>query len=345
MSTSSKVLIGLIIFASLPLLVLSMLVLGAHRNWRDPATKAEAEVAQLRQKSYETEEGPEGIRAHRNLIFPLTVGRGHVWKAVRQAVNPQAGFIDVALPEGGGTQMSKESAVFAFEDARNAEGALTSSKYLGEFRIVDLAPDGRGARLQPVHPNLPLPIVQSNENWALYENMPVDNFDSFAGLDDQQLAAILPAATVADYRKHGKRADANDPPDRVVEGSYVRMLRDYDTHFREVDRQRAVVVDGIAVAQNDIAQMTAAQAEVEKNIASFQTEKANLTKERDLMVAERDQVQQYQQSLEARLANGRKEIARLLELNKQLSEQLATRQRSAAARIDQAIGTRQASRN
>lgn len=356
MSTSSKVLIGLIIVTALPLFVLSMLVLAAHRNWRGPATQMESEIQQLRLKAEELAEGEDGIRKQQSLIFPITVGRGHVWRAQRQQVNPAAVFADVALPDAGAQQIAKDMTLFAFEDARSPEGNLTSSRYLGEFRVIEVAADGRGARLQPVHPNLPLPvgppnlnwaqrIVQSNENWALYENLPVDNFDAFAGLDDQQLAALVPAATVAEYRKHGKRAEPGDPQERVVNGNFVRMLRDYDSHFREIDRQRAVLVDSIAAAQNDIAQLTAAQAEVEKTIASFQTAKQNLTQERDLMSAERDQVQQYRDSLEARLANGRKEMARLMELNRQLSDQLAARQRAAALQIDQAAGARQAARN
>jgi hypothetical protein len=352
MSTSSKVLIGLIIVAVLPLFVLSLLVLTAHREWRGRATAMEAEIQKLRQESERLAEGEDGIRKHESDIFPLIVGRGHVWRGQVQQIDPNQRLVNLALPEGGASQIAKETTLFAFEDGRNAEGNLVSSRYLGEFRVMDIAPDGKLIQLRPVHLNLPVPVVQLpqpipqlNQSWALYENMPVDTHEAFAGLDDKQLGAMLPAASLAEYRKHGKRAEPGDPQERVVDGNYVRMLRDYDSHFREMDRQWAVLVDATASAQNDVAQLAAAQAEVEKTIASFQTEKQELTQERELMFAERDQVQQYRDALEQRLANGRKEIARLLEQNRQLSEQLAARQRAAAVQIDGRGDVRQASRN
>ena len=120
------------------------------------------------------------------------------------------------------------------------------------------------ATLQPV---LPLDeferrrLAASPGPWIIYETMPLDRHEIFAGKTDQELQQLLPKKTVNEYIRDGKPSTADDDPVRVVgfdengkplppgdiskatKKIYERRLRDYAAEFDEMARRRIAHAD------------------------------------------------------------------------------------------------------
>ena len=104
---------------------------------------------------------------------------------------------------------------------------------------------------QPIDPNdYELKrLAASRAPWVIYETMPMDRNELFAGMTEDQLKQLLPKQSVAEYLRHGKEATADDDPARKVgldeEGKrlpadqiakatkvlYQRRLRDYASNL------------------------------------------------------------------------------------------------------------------
>ena len=81
--------------------------------------------------------------------------------------------------------------------------------------------------------------------------MPQDSHEIFAALSDAEKKALLPADSVAEYLKDGRPAAKDDPKECVVDGKYVRPLRDYDVLFRADQEKRILLTDSTVAATWD----------------------------------------------------------------------------------------------
>ena len=149
-----------------------------------------------------------------------------MWRNVKPASAPDAktGAVTVALPSPlpAGKDQNERTVLYLFEDgppqAPGANGALRGPQYLGEFSTAPVA----GALQATLQPVLPLDqferqrLAASRVPWIIYDTMPMDEHDIFAGMTDQQLKQLLPKQSVNDYLRDGKPATADDDPARVV---------------------------------------------------------------------------------------------------------------------------------
>ena len=85
----------------------------------------------------------------------------------------------------------------------------------------------------------------------MYEVMPVDKHEPFAGMSKQELKELLPANSLAEYEKDGQDWAPGDPVERKKDGKYVRRLRDYEAIFENAHLQRSLFADLYEAAQRD----------------------------------------------------------------------------------------------
>jgi hypothetical protein len=113
------------------------------------------------------------------------------------------------------------------------------SYFLGQFRAAQVVD-----QTVTLVPALPLDAEQverikaaAGTTWTLHEILPVDRHDVFAGLNAEQLQAILPqqafgldndqyAALIQEYARDGSEASEADERDRVE--TWVKFVQDYD---------------------------------------------------------------------------------------------------------------------
>lgn len=233
--------------------------------------------------------------------------RGRLWEDVRAlgAPNNDTLMVTVGVAEDAPPMNVSEGAIlYAFERGDPSQGA----SYIGEFRVVQAAP--RQLQLEPVlqmhNADLDRYFNSAAEGrpWTLHETMPVDNYEMFADLTDEQLQAILPEGSVEEYVRHGGPTQPDDDPRRIMgidadgklvgpesmdtaqQKIYYRQLRDYAFEFQEqAKRQRELRSEGLAM-QSNLKQMQAALDGAKKH-GEFRNEEQRKLKH-DLAGVQRD---------------------------------------------------------
>jgi hypothetical protein len=319
-------------------------------------------------------EEAESIASLDNLDHELLIAtrqRGRVWRNVAPAgFNPQSQELKVNIASPAPANLPKDTVVYIFEDevrpvappAPTEEGAAPAPapppaptrpgnrplQYLGSFNVTQSA--GQAATLQPSRPLDPQQdfelarLVQSRGPWVIYENMPTDRYEIFAGMNDDQLKQRLPKQSVNEYLRHGKEATADDDPARKVgldeEGKplpadqigkatkvvYQRRLRDYATEFDELSRRLVAMRTDKSAIQRDEEQLAAAKATGEKLQAFRTAEKEKLTKDFAGVTKERQAIEKHLAQLNQLIAKARQLTNEAMARNRQLSDQLTARQ-------------------
>ncbi|MEX0713783.1 MAG: hypothetical protein WD278_15700, partial [Pirellulales bacterium] len=185
-------------------------------------------------------------------------------------------------------------------------------------------------------------ITATKGSWVLYERMPGDRHGTLAGLDQAQLAAMMPGVppeVLNEYLRHGQNAGPDDPPDRVADGKYERQLRDYAVYFGELHRQMSAERDRIAARTTDKAFAEKTRDDTQRQVELRQQHIDNdLKPELARVESERDTIQAHHEALDARIAALRQEVADLLAETKRLAAQWTAMQTEAAERINAAAG-------
>lgn len=253
----------------------------------------------------------------------------------------------VATPPG----IKKDTVVFLFEDGppqpAAPNGVPRSPQYLGEFTVAQAA--GQQASLVPVQPWAANDfeyqrIKGSRGPWIMYETMPLDNYETFAGFKEEQLKAMLPKLSVNEYLRQDKLAtDADDafrkvpldadgkpvPPDKkegIAKVIFHRRLRDYATEFDELFRRRVNTAAEIDAVKKDIAQLTAAE-ESGKKLQAYRTEeRQKLTADLAGVAKERQVIEQHLAQVNQLLAKARQLTTDLMAKNRALAEELKAQQ-------------------
>ena len=330
MSIWNKVLIGLIIVASLGYFYLAAVTLKTHKYWRSVANAQKAKIEQYKEETKILKEGQRGedaapgIRQTRMALYKLLIDRGRVWDNCmpERVVDAERGVIRLTTDSPDPHRITNKMVLDIFEEKPIGEGG----RYLGEFRVT-AAGDQPGDKQIALEPSTTMPpeqlerLLASQGPWTLYEVLPSDNHDVLAGLSEEELRKLLPAGTVEQY--------INDKPPNE------RKLRDYQVLFREYDRQRSVLVDAKKAIDHDKRFIDSALADARQQVQFRQAEitalKAELAKfeqQRDVVIAHGDNLQN---ALDARQAR----IEKLVADNVATAGRIAKIQLEATRRIDE----------
>jgi len=339
MSIWNKVLVGLIGVASLVLFYMAARTLKTHQHWRELAGRLEQKIDQVRQDNVRLAEGAPnapGIRQLRVALNKLLVDRRRMWRNCQPnvSIDREAGTAAVTLqteqtaPHG----IAPNTVLYAFEQS-NAE---KQGHYLGQFNVTQA--DQQRLTLSPTSRLSDREIqtlAAARGPWTLYELMPQDNREVFAALSEEQKKALLPAASLPEFLKDGGPAAEGDPTDRIVEGKYVRTLRDYQVLLGAVRVARTLLIDRIDAATRDKKLVEDALALARQQEEAVQAELASAKREVEEFARQRDAVAAYRRLIERELESVRAAIARLIENNQAMAGQIAKLQSEATRRIDQ----------
>jgi hypothetical protein len=359
-------------FASIAVLVLGLEVFRIHRTFRKGMPALEEQIAKVQQENEALERGTrDELLASRifsdGLPFNMEAEgrmpamdvwkqrlqvqarqRGRVWSGVTPAgrVDAATGQVPVVIPAPRPHGLEQDAIVYAFEQGPpNPANPDQPAQYLGEFRVT--ATTENGATLQSVQgldPRTGGRLARSAATpgavWKLYETMPMDSHEHFAGLNEQQLRGLLPAESLPEYLRHGTKATPDDderhragydeqgkrvgPDDaaKATEWRYDRQLRDYAYLFAELARERVVLLAQRAGLIEDNARLKAANENALKLTAHRQLEIKTLTADLDHMKRDRQEIQNLLATVKQQLANARQRVATLIRENAQLAQNL-----------------------
>jgi hypothetical protein len=273
-------------------------------------------------------------------------------------VDPATGRINVTIANPSPHGLEQDALVYLFEEGEpNAASPQEGAQYLGQFRAVQVTPDG--ATLESVFRldnRTGNRLAGSQRPWEIYETMPADRHELFAGVPEEQLRQWFPAATVEEYVRHGqdteKPAGASefDPnvamfneqghrlgPDAAgdaVKWRYDRKLRDYDYLFGAANRelvelvaQRTALVEGakrLAEALENAKAYGALRAE----------EKEGLAGDLEMMKRDRAAIEKQLATVGRMLANVGREIVTKRAENVKMTEQLRAAQQQKLDELD-----------
>jgi hypothetical protein len=356
-----------IVLAGTGALLLSVETLRTHRALRSGLSKLETEVASLEDENsalrhgtrdpavigrmfpdkvpfdQEAEGRMPSLSVWNQRLGVLSRQRGRVWKGVAPAgpVDPATGSVPVMIPEPRPHNLNENAIVYAFEAGPPSRGAA----YLGEFRVTATSPEG--ATLQSV---LRLDnrtggrLARSQGPWRLYETMPADRHELFAGKEEAELRKLLPPETVQQYVRHGTPASPDDDEfhragfdengrrlgpedaDKAVEQRYDRPLRDYAFLFGELARERVMMLADRAALQEDIQKLTQAQATAEKLSAHRQAELTALASDLERVRQELSVIQTHRDEVVDLVTKVKGLVQQALQYNSGLASLLADQQ-------------------
>lgn len=290
--------------------------------------------------------------------------RGRVWRGVQKGgpVDKQTGRIPVTIAQPKPHGLARDAIVYAFEQGDPGhEDPKQGAQYLGEFRVVEVNPDGALLdAVQRLDNRTGARLDESQKPWSLYETMPADRHELFAGYDEKQLREMLPVASAEEYIRHGTEAtpdddeyhragydeagarvgadDAAKDPKTVVAWKFDRPLRDYAFLFAELARQRTLQLANRDALRQDIAKLQKTLEDAKQLTALRQEEKTRLTEDLAHMENDRKAIETLRDSVEKQLANAKDLLARAERYNLQLERQLVEVQTSRLSGAGAAAG-------
>jgi hypothetical protein len=300
-------------------------------------------------KTTKNPEGQEIVESLPDLNSKLLIAtriRGQVWRGAAPTGQPnaQTGAVNVGPLPG----IKTKTVVYVFEDPTPAaDGSQRGAQYIGDFTVTQA---GAQTTLQPAHQTDQFErtrLSRSRGPWVIYETMPLDRHEIFAGKSDQELKQKLPPKSLSEYVRDYKPATpelSRDEPDRVVgldengnrlppkeigkavKKVYQRRLRDYASDFDELIRRRVATFADIDAVKRDIDRLKAAQ-EVANHLKAFrEDEQKKLTSDLAGINKERDAIQKHLEQVNKLLARARDLTAELMHRNDQMAAELAARQ-------------------
>jgi hypothetical protein len=306
-------------------------------------------MAQLRNEAEPAVAIPENAESIPSLadldhqILLATRLRGRVWRDVAPAAADASGTVRLAAVPAG---LKKDTVVYVFEEGPAqlpaADGRPQGKQYLGEFRVTEPAAQQIAlAPLQPLDQFEQRRLAASRGPWVVYETMPPDRHQLFAGMTEEQLRQRVPPQSVGEYIRHGQEANPDDDdarkqgldadgkplPSGELAGAakviYQRRLRDYAAEFDELSRRRVDMEVSKAAVQKDIDRLTAALASAKKLQASREAEVKRLTTDLTGVKKERQTIEQHLAKVRQQLARVRELLDNTLKQNSELADRLA----------------------
>jgi len=344
MSIWNKVLLGVICVALLPFFYLAGRALKTHQHWSTAAEKFQARIKQVKaenEKLFEGEEVAEGqfqpgIRQLRQELHKLQVDSRRTWRhcSPRLKIGEADGTAEIVVTIEGATPhgIAEKTVLYAFEEVDTAQ----KGNYLGEFRVTGAT--DKQVTIVPTFRLTPREIAKlktAKIPWTITELMPQDGRLAYATRTDEQKRSMLPPGTVAEYLKDGKPAAADDPREQVVDGKYVRPLRDYLVLFNSERERNILLRDSIEASTRDKALTVDALAEGRKQEESCKRDIAAETAERAEAFRQRDIVAGWLKTVQDTLSAVLADVEQLIQKNQAMAGQIAKFQMEAARLIDQ----------
>lgn len=354
MSILSRVLVGFILVASIGFFILAAYNLKARTAWEQEIQRIENQLPPLAKQIEALINGDEsatppqpGIRKLEIQMHDLMASRGKVWRGCTvQKIDANEVLVEVPFPDPH--QIQDKMVLYAFEEG-------DQGGYIAEFKVAGIA--DKKVSLQPTM-SFQFPwqlkrINQSRVPWSLYEKMPGDRHDVFVGLNQAQLAALMPGRppdirpvppeVLQEYVRDGTPAEPNDPPERVVNGKYERVLNDYEVYFHWAHAQVASLNDQIAAATTDLALAEKLRDDAQQEVAGRQkTIDETLKPELTEVQGELTTISEHLAALQQKLAQVEAEIQATQAENKRLAAQWTNWQLEAAKRLNELIERDQA---
>lgn len=356
MNIIGKILAGLIFVAALGFLYLAAGTLKTEASWQTRVRDFLVAIEQARHDDellefggpqaqladYSLDKGlpnfnPEnaserpGIEQLKVVLDELVLDRGRIWQGMRGQVTP-TGEVSVKIDLSTPHEIKDKTLLYVFE-ARPAE---EGGKYLGEFKVAGVTE--QNLALAPAERFTPAEfdqLAQSQPNWVLCEVMPTDRSWAFTGVSDEQLGRMLPESSRGQFLRSGKPSEKTDAPEDVMDGKYVRPLRDYAAVFLQLRKRMAELQDSIITRKSDLARLQATVAGSEAQLKSRDAEIEALKAELGKSTTERDQITVEQKSLAKRVGELEKAAEAILAENKQLAAKWSAAQLEAARKLDQ----------
>lgn len=346
-----------------------------------------------------------GIRTLESQLGDVLRARGPVWRFIRRTgpPDPQSGAVPVVAqppaappptdefgqpvqpqqrpPGAPGAPLAgleQGTIVFAFEQTSPEGGPF--GRYIGEFQVTQR--DGPQATLEPVlrqswdwprgqQTNERLERIRTSQApWILYDIMPTDRHDAFAGLSEEELREILPADSVEHYVRHAEPvgeevdprlkapftrdgtplvqtngqfarvvdADENetepvDPAD--VEWRYQRPLRDYSLLFQMIARQQIEKFAEHDALVTDIQLLEGAQKSAQALEASRQEEIEKLQHDLAGFSKEAEVIQKHAEAVQQQLEQASADVQQRESEADRLAGELAQAQLQSLRQLNQ----------
>jgi len=344
MSTWNKVLIGLILIAVTVFFYLGARTLDTHKSWREKANNAQQEIEALEAERVALVEGSEelgmGIREARRELHKVLVDRGRVWYHCRPGkFDPKTGAGSVTTDLPTPHKITDKMVLAVFEEADFKDGG----RYLGQFTVVGVDEANNQVAIQPclgISEQQGKQLAASKGNWSLWEIIPIDNHELFSDWTEEQKKAVFPEGNVLEYIKDGQPAKPDDLEQwgidgEVVDGKYVRQLRDYDVLLKSQHRKLSELAIQIAAATQNNQALQTAQADARVQVQFRQNEITALKAELAQVKRQRDAVVAHLNALNEQLAAAGEAIDKTIEANQVTAAQIAKAQLEASRRIDE----------
>ncbi len=322
---------------------MSARMLMTQKNWSIRAEQYAKRIRDLQDEDKITEEGgmvngvfKPGVEQVRAELNKLTVDRQRVWYKCDPQVNidRQTGAvtIKVTIDQPNPSGIANKSVLYAFEDVPTAQ----PGRFLGEFKVTAVA--DKQITLEPAFKLTPVDLkklAEAKRPWNLYDSLPHDNHEILAQLSEQDKKAMLPADSVEKYIEDGKPAAQGEPAGNIVDGKYVRPLRDYGYLFDTYRLQITELVDRLEAVMRDKQMVEDALADAKLQVQFWQKQATVVKAVLAEMVRQRDAVEAHLDKLQKKLAEAKAAITELIKNNKAMAGQIAKIQLDATRRIDE----------
>ena len=341
MNIWNKVLLGLIIIVLIPLFYFSLVALKTHKTWRSVANKIEKKiegtpsqpglVEQIETIQFgDPDKDDECLQSVRIALHKYYVNRGRIWRhCLFQQLSDKGDEISLVVEKPDPHGVMPHMILFAFDEATIQEGGC----FIGEFKVnavdknvVTLEPTMRLAPKALERIKLAADTKDKEFRWTLREVMPTDIRGVFATMKEEDLRAILPEAVVDEYLAE-------------LKGGKKRQLRDYHVLFKELDRQKTILMEEHEANTRHAQYMTAAAEDAHKQMLFRQKEKAGLMAELSKVTRESKAAQAHRESLERELAELKAKIEQLIKDNRKVATEIAEMQSKMIRQVDQRSAT------
>jgi len=344
MNLLNKILLGFVVVATLPLIVFASMALKAHSGWMPEIPKLEKQIAAELDQQKILELGDPTVSPPKPGIRDLSIAlhddlldRGAAWRGCTKGNVANDGGLTVTIGDPALTtvqdNIASKTVLFVFDEQ-------PGGKYLGEFKVS--AVNQKQVTLTPAVPFSQSEIddvTAARGPLTLSDVMPIDRHETFAGMDEatlKQYMPDLPPEVMAQYVRDGQPKADDDDPDSVVDGKYVRPLRDYAELFRYYHEQLAFLDDSIVRVDAEKKGVDQDKMYLDAQIKKTDVQIVELTKEFDRMKAERAVASAHFKAVEERLVAVQAEVEKTLEANRQLAAQWTAIQTEAARHINEA---------
>ncbi len=314
----------------------------------DTGTKNPSVIARLAANDLRVPEDADTLASEvdkRHELQLKTRLRGRSWSGGEPSVDRAQGQIAVRFPDQANLGIAPGSVLFAFEEGDPSDGA----EYVGEFRAIGAA---QGVvTLEPVFPPEAQPeserdkrelarIMRGRGPWVLYESMPVDTHDVFAGVPAEQIKTWFSESVADEYIRDGGELTNDDPLERRegynADGGvvgpfdykddtkfrYSRQLRDYAFLFHEAQTHKVEMLARLDAAQTDGARLARALEVAKKSVAYRTAEAAKLKSDLGLLKADLAAITKIHDQVQTQLTNAKQLFQKTLAENDRLVERL-----------------------